>query len=47
MKKINYQIYKFMYKKMREQGTIRNAIFRIWYEIEWQRVNIKEWMKGA
>lgn len=34
-----------MYKRFKDKGIIRNLIFRCWYEIEWLRVEIIEFIK--
>ena len=33
-------IYNFAYSKLKDKGPFRHLLFRIWYEIEWQRVEL-------
>lgn len=47
MNKTIYKIYMFMYHKMRNQGVIKNLIFKIWYEIEFLRCRVKNTLKNA
>ena len=35
-------MYRTMYKKFKNQGIIKHAIFKIWYEMEWLRCEVKE-----
>lgn len=38
------KIYKVMYGQFKGKGGLKNLIFNIWYQLEWLRVDLKEFI---